>query len=380
MAFNHDLAAILLDDRDRDFARFFAGRESEIGEFKRALREAGRSKQAVFRIFQGAPGCGKTSLAAHLESVCGAEALFVQVGIEDLASRDALAARVRAVAVRAPPMWSKIAANALESLGSSLKMPPIAQAGDSLAGRAERSSTIVLHLDEAQVVDATVATVLGGLHSRGMDVPAVCLCTGLSHTEDAIRALAGMSRLAEEATTNMGRMDDAECIESTLAMLTALRADGDELDRHRVASRVAELSLGWPQHLHCAQQALCRELVRTGGAIEEARTKAVRKESERRRFRYYEARVRGTALAEWPELTAGVADAVHRHKPRLKRKLFEMCLSEIERQRLREHPAFDVHPRDFVDLMVTKGVVAYAPDGRLEMAIPSMAKWLAERH
>ena len=379
MAFNHDLATILLDDRDRDFARFFAGRESEIGKFGRALREAGRSRQAVFRIFQGAPGCGKTSLAMHLESVCGAEALFVQVGIEDLASRDALAARVRAVAVHAAPIWSKIASNALEALGSGLKMPPIAAAGDSLAGRAERSSTIVLHLDEAQIVDSTVATVLAGLHSRGMDVPAVCLCTGLSHTEDAIRALAGLSRLAEDATTNMGRMDDGECIESTLAMLLALRTGGDDDSRHRAASRVAELSLGWPQHLHCAQQALCRELVRTGGVIEEVQMEAVRKESDRRRFRYYEARVRGTALAEWPELTASVADYVQRHKPQLKRQLLEMCLSEIERQRLREHPAFDVHPQDFVDLMVTKGVVAYAPDGRLDMAIPSMAKWLAER-
>ncbi len=56
--FNRELADELLEDRDRDTARFFAGRDDEIQRFDAAVREAQRSKQAV-RFYLGAPGCGK---------------------------------------------------------------------------------------------------------------------------------------------------------------------------------------------------------------------------------------------------------------------------------------------------------------------------------
>ena len=234
MSFNADLADELLHARDRDTARFFAGRGAEIDRFDAAVREAAGSRQALFRIFQGAPGCGKTSLAAHLRRARAAETLFIDLGVEDFADREALAARVRLIASNAAPMWAKVAATGLEALGSRLKMAAAAEAEaahGALADRVIGKATLVLHMDEAQTIDETARNVLVGLHTRGMGVPTVCLFTGLSHTESRIRSLDGLSRLASNATINMGRMSDAECADSTRMMLGVLAPNGTRAER-----------------------------------------------------------------------------------------------------------------------------------------------------
>ena len=57
---------------DRDRARFFTGRTSEILSFLDCLTEArdsvtkGIAPSSMIRIYQGAPGCGKTSLINYL--------------------------------------------------------------------------------------------------------------------------------------------------------------------------------------------------------------------------------------------------------------------------------------------------------------------------
>ena len=77
MPFDRDLATELLHSSDRDVARFFAGRETEVRAFEAAIRSAGTKPRAQFRIFQGPPGCGKTSLAHHLAETCFDKLLFV---------------------------------------------------------------------------------------------------------------------------------------------------------------------------------------------------------------------------------------------------------------------------------------------------------------
>ena len=95
MAFDGDLAHDLLIDDDRDYARFFAGRAAEIESFNGAVEQAGQKEQAVFRIYRGAPGCGKTSLANPLMANRSVDLLFVALDNEDLASREALTTRIK---------------------------------------------------------------------------------------------------------------------------------------------------------------------------------------------------------------------------------------------------------------------------------------------
>ena len=93
MAFDRDLAAKGLRSDDRDIAPYFTGREAEIAAFDNAVAAAGDKPLALFRIFQGPPGCGKTSLAAHLAEIRARETVFVPCAMADLADGRALAAR-----------------------------------------------------------------------------------------------------------------------------------------------------------------------------------------------------------------------------------------------------------------------------------------------
>ena len=67
MAFNRELAEELANaQRDRDRARYFAGRVAEIDAAESAFAEARKYTQTAFRVFTGAPGCGKSSLLTHI--------------------------------------------------------------------------------------------------------------------------------------------------------------------------------------------------------------------------------------------------------------------------------------------------------------------------
>ena len=243
---------------DRDEAPFFAGRAAEIRHFDAAVDQARRrgpyNPRSLFRIFQGAPGCGKTSLVTHLQRIRD-DLMFVAMEPADFVTRDAVTTRVlQHVARRASG-----AGQALSwGLGAVAAMVRAGEAGDelrkALAGRDARKATILLHIDEAQRIPPTADGVVS-LHTRGMEggVPTVCVFTGLSHTAGRIRAVEGMSRLADEAIVNMGRMSDDECKASTLAMLATVGATGDH---ETAAARTFGLAFGWPQHLTGMHKAL----------------------------------------------------------------------------------------------------------------------------
>ena len=377
MAFNEDLARELLEDRDRDHARFFAGRDEEIRSFDAAVREAGRSRQTVFRVFQGAPGAGKTSLLARLREIRSDEVLFVDVAKKHLADDGALAGRVRDAAGSTA---TRIVSTVLKSIGSTLRMQP---AGDALGAAVEdktvEKSRIVLLMDEAHRVDGSVGDVLVDLHTIGLGVPAVFLFSGLGHTADRIRNLDGLSRLAENAVVHMDAMADGECEESTRMMLEELRVVGTGDEREGLAEMAAKLSFGWPQHLHCAQTAVCRELLRTDGVVVDVDADAVLGDTARRRDEYYRRRISGTALnAAGGTLTAAVVGRVTTMAapPGDEVALAGICREEMHRTGLDANPDFGSTPGEYASLLLEKGVLTPCEDGIYDVAIPSMADWL----
>ena len=90
MPFDAHLAYTIAHESDRDTARHFEGRGPEKREFRHALDNAQGHKAAQFRIFQGAPGCGKTSLANHLAEKRAHQSLFVQLDHNPIESLDAV--------------------------------------------------------------------------------------------------------------------------------------------------------------------------------------------------------------------------------------------------------------------------------------------------
>ena len=378
MAFDEDLVDLLLED-DRDRARFFAGREEAIRRFDDAIDAAGEKEQAVFRVFQGAPGCGKTSLARHLRETRGDEVLFVGVLLKHLASDDALAERVRHSAAEAGSAGARVAAVALKTIGSRLRMQPAGDAmRDALVDKALEKNKIVLHMDEAQTVDETARQTLVGLHAgEGLGVPTVFLFTGLSHTEGRLRSIRGLSRLADNAALNMGAMSEDECAQSTAAMLDEIDAAGTDKEKNRAASLVASLSYGWPQHLHCAQMALCRELKRTHGVLKEVGANTVRTESDIRRADYYRKRLADSVLDLRPDLTSSVIGTAMTERPAGRRyNLVKLCREQIEKYGLDNDPDFEASPGEFALALVERGVLSITQGNRYDVAIPSMARWL----
>lgn len=378
MAFDEDLVDLLLKEDDRDRARFFAGREEAIRKFDDAIDAAGEKEQAVFRVFQGAPGCGKTSLARHLRETRGDEVLFVGVLLKHLASDDALAERVRHAAAEAGTAGARVAAVALKTIGSRLRMQPAGDAmGDVLVDKALEKNKIVLHMDEAQTVDETARQTLVGLHAgEGLGVPTVFLFTGLSHTEGRLRSIRGLSRLADNAALNMGAMSEDECAQSTAAMLEEIDAAGTDNEKNAVASLVASLSYGWPQHLHCAQMALCRELKRTRGVLKEVATTRVRTESDSRRADYYRKRLADSVLDLRPDLTSSVVGSAMKERPAGRCNLVKLCRKQIERYGLDNDPDFEASPGEFALALVERGVLSITQGNRYDVAILSMARWL----
>lgn len=375
MAFNIQLAQELLQRRDRDTAPFFAGRQDEIRKFDAALRESEHGgEQAVFRIYQGAPGCGKTSLVDRLRRIRSEGVVFVDIRKRHLVSEDALVDRVRDALADAGSTGTRIAATVLRAIGSRLRVQPVGDAlGEVIVDKTVGRTKVALHMDEAQLIDHNEQPGLVRLHVYGLGVPTVCLFTGLSHTADRIGGIEGLSRLASNAVVNMGAMSEEECAESTSMMLDKLGVVGAKPE---AAQMVAALSHGWPQHLHGAQTALCRELLRTQGVLRDVNATEVRRESDRRRHEYYDKRLAGSVLGEWPALTAGVIARVRAERPATQPALTKVCRNELERQGLNNDPDFEVTPKEFAASLVERGVLSLTPGRRYDVAIPSMAQWL----
>ncbi len=312
MAFNAALASRIEKGGDRDVAPYFAGREREMSHFDDALVEVDyKKKQTVFRVFQGAPGCGKTSLLHHLRETRreDQDLLFVEVD-SALESRAEVLAHVVDAALARPvrsgsltesvrDALAKYSVGTVQSLG---EIACVKNAGAALRSwqkdTALEDVTVVMTFDEAQNLNRRQVKTLAEMHKIGIGLPSVLLLAGLSHTYDVLSAPNAISRLVANAAMNMGAMTDEECAESTLAMLDELGPTGGAVERRALAERVARVSHSWPQHLNRAQQALCRELGRVNGDLGRVDFARVEHDSDEARAGYYNNRLRDPAFDE----------------------------------------------------------------------------------
>ena len=379
MTFNRELADELLEDRDRDNARFFAGRDDEIRRFDAAVREAGRSRQAVFRIYQGAPGCGKTSLAEHLEAIRSASMLFVGINPNHLRSAQALIEQVYRAATEGGSWAGKAASKIAQMAGSRLRIQSTAKdLQDAIAKRSARDAGIALHLDEAHSIGTSEGEELKNLHTTGLGLPCVLLLTGLGHTLQRLTAIEGLSRLSRNAVVHMGAMAEDECAESTTKMLDKLDVVGDPAETENAAQMVAALSYGWPQHLNGAQVALCRELRRTNGVLRDVNADQVARESNQLRHDYYRDRLAHPVFSLDPRVTKRIIVEVDRRPIRTIPQLNALCDEEVTQAGLAEDPFFrEIPPGGFARTLVEAGVVTITPQRGCKVAIPSMVDWAA---
>ncbi|MCY4255278.1 MAG: AAA family ATPase [Gammaproteobacteria bacterium] len=385
MAFDKELAYNLTLD-DRDTAPFFVGREAERRSFADAARRALQKPQAVFRIFQGPPGCGKTSLAARLEQERDKRVLFFRPTDADMHSMEALLLSIRSRAMKGSKTYqaaSKTAALAVEGVKSSLLDLSVIreQIQEFIDYLATRKMRVFVHIEEAHARAKSYADTLTALHADGIspngpEVPCVVLLTGLGHTTEQLKSIPGLSRLSDKAVFEMGGLSGDECAQSTLMMLDRLEVCSSPAEREDAAGFVAELSQGWPQHLNRAQAALCEELIHTGGRLNGVDPAKVKEKSDQMRFEYYAERLDHPPLSGQSRLVKRIvaemgAAEIRTDHPELR----NFCMRVIQKHDPRGESELDKDSiQAIADTLIEKGVLSKL-GGLWKLAIPSMGDW-----
>ena len=304
MTFDRTAAQRFADQDDRDEAWFFAGRKAERGVFTAGARQAhepstdGGRPRAVFRIFQGAPGCGKTSFVRRMETE-RPDLLFVLADEPHLTDAGTLMQRIAQEALaqrKGANVVSGLAVAALEASRMKTAAETVArEAGD----RAARQAQLVVWVDEAQTVDGSCKA-LASAHKGGLGVPVLVVLSGLPTTTRRVRSIPGLSRLADAAVVDMGVMADNECAASTGMMLDAFGAEAPDTVIEKAARSTAAMAYGWPQHLTAAQKALAQALIRAEGDLLQVDMNAVAQASAMRRATYYGQRLDNGLPADEP--------------------------------------------------------------------------------
>ena len=385
--FDSAAARRFADLDDRDEAWFFAGREAERQAFAAAARQAhtpssdGGRPRAVFRIFQGAPGCGKTSFVRRMETE-RQDLLFVLADEQHLTNAGALMHRIAQEALdqnKGANIVSRLAVAALEA--SRMKTAAQAIAAEA-RDRAAKQADLVIWVDEAQTVDRTFGA-LPSAHKGGLGVPALIVLSGLPTTARNVRAIPGLSRLADGAVVEMGTMADEECAASTRMMLATLGAIAPQAAMDETSARVAAMAFGWPRHLTSAQKALTEALLAANGHLERVGWVATEHDADARRAAYYTERLDNGMPADDPALAIAIiaklgAGGTDRNMESMVDFVRDEAKTVGSRNRSRKAA------RQFLDDLIRHGVLIRrrSPTNmvldRWTVAVPSMAAWAEE--
>ena len=360
MGFDRELCRRIARGGDRNFARYFAGREDALDRFDAALEDAAEQPQTVFRLFQGAPGSGKTSLLRHLAETRADDRrlLFVPCGKPDLESHHALELCVaRAVHAAAPGK------------------PAPGFAGEpspSYGPAKDVDATIVLVHDEAQRMDDAQREVLSELHAGGLrGMKSVLLLAGLSHTASVLSEGGKISRPDRHALCEMGVLRREESVESTTRMLADVDPASTEAQRGALVEQVAAFSDDYPQHLNCAQAAMCDELLRVDGEASLVDVTRIERDTAQARAAYYMARLQDPVLGHRRDFTHKLIARIAEEQPRDTGALEALCRAAIEREKPLE---WSVPPRELAQALISKGVACETRKGYV-IPIPSMVRW-----
>ena len=377
-------ATAFVEAGDRDVALYFSGRDREIRAFHDCLErvrvgaKVGLPPRSMIRIYQGAPGCGKTSLINQLVFT-NTSVLFFRMTAYSFNNAERFVEKAIAEIQRA---IHRQAIGLDQTKLDALAKVRLNEASDVLS-RLFVGSThvppIVICVDEAQIFEMKHGRCLSDICSGGTGLPVMVLLAGLTHTQAAVTSIPGFSDLPRDSVINMGDLSDEECKESTLMLLTDIDAHGDSGEIESVAERSGSLAYGWPQHLNCAQTALCNELLRAGGELRKIDFPRVVEETTTMREEYYADRIWGTMLLHEFRLTAAVALTLSKMPKVDFSQLEDLCAKCLATPDLVARRHVNYGPGTIAQELIRRGVIALNDEGSYEPSIPSMVTWLRER-
>ena len=369
---------------DRDRARFFTGRQTEIHSFLDCLAEArdsvneGIAPSSMIRIYQGAPGCGKTSLINYLIDAYE-DMLFIKMMPSSLLDIESFKQR----AISELKDIQNKGFRAIQGIGlDALTSVEFQNTSDLLRSFFQNLSEvppIVIYVDEAQILEKKHCPCLLDIYTGAVGLPMMLLLAGLTHTRDTVTAIEGLSNLPGDSVINMGNLSEDECTESTQMLLTDFGVDGSGHEKREAARLTSSCSFGWPQHLNCAQTALSRELLKADGKLSDVDFRTVESDTQSMRNDYYAERIGGTVLRTELRLTAAVATLVADMVDVGLAELESVCSLCLQTPELVVRDPLRYEPEDIAQELIRKGVIAMNDEGSYEPSIPSMVSWLREK-
>ncbi|MCZ0943304.1 MAG: ATP-binding protein [Gammaproteobacteria bacterium] len=384
MTFNAELAQqIAFEDIPRDDARYFEGRAKEIEEFKFSLNASTRRAQAVFRIYQGAPGCGKTSLAAYLAKI-NPDTVFIKLSDRHLTDFASMMERIKSAASRQEGRYAVTATHwtavAIERLAGRALTEELQKAAQEHSTDGLR---FALHVDEAHSLKNNALDVLKELHVGGLgeadQIPCVVVLTGLGHAKEHINRHPGLTRSGDSTTINMTAMTSQECADSTMRMLTELEPDeGSVAVRQSLSDLAAEAAFGWPRHLQSAQKSICEALIEANGSALALDHNQIKARCAELRAEYYEERMKDIiAPGGDDELAQQIIAQLPKQAVRASDwQLDEFCEQVVRKLWLSDKPIPDIEKTR--ESFKENGIVE-RKDGVWALSIPSMAAWAAQQ-
>ena len=281
---------------DRSHAEFFVGRRAEFGEIERvcadalaAVRGGGpfgaepEDAPGVTRLFQGAPGAGKSCLLTEMAKRWTARALEAEgTGGPGSAFGTPLPVRLEwhvllseertaRTILKASDEEAETAARCTESGGvaAGVAAGPFRAAFrtggstapltvDLLKERMPEGGWIrpvVLLIDEIHQASADVLPVLNMLHQGNHGLPLVPVLAGLGSSRDRLREI-GLSRFTAGAVRPLGALAREEALEALDRLFKRYRVDLSDADRAGWEAWLVDRSDCWPQHLYNAMSAL----------------------------------------------------------------------------------------------------------------------------
>ncbi len=383
MTFNADLARqIAFEDIPRDEARYFEGRTKEIDNFRYSLNASTRRDQAVFRIYQGTPGCGKTSLAAHLAKTTD-DAVFIKLSRRHLTNFASMMERIKNAASEQQGRYALTAthwaAASIERLAGRALTEEVRRA---MRDHSTEGLRFVLHIDEAHSMPNNALEVLTELHTGGLgetdQIPCVVVLTGLAHTRKHVNHHPGLTRAGDGTTMNMTTMDGEECAQSTMRMLAELCPHEAPLaSRQTLANLSAEWSFGWPRHLLSAQKAISEALFETNGNFQSLNPAQLNRRCAKLRAEYYEERLKDLdAPGGDPDLVKHIVAQIAKAPPRHSERDLDALCSDEARAFWQSNEEFSGEKTR--QELIENGIVE-RQDGVWALSIPSMGAWAAQQ-
>ena len=385
----------------------FVGREDVISDILAAAERAWRpgavrhGEPKMTRIVQGAPGSGKSSVLAELQSrLLGMEAgaaprlltvsstrLTTEAGVADVLAAVAAAARTEKKG------WRAIGRDVFAHIRRDVDGVSVAGAGVTLRAKdmpdpaalaalektlpgGEWPRPVILAVDEAQNLPSDKHTPAGqlfcGIHEADTGLPLTLVFAGLGDTPER----AGELGLTRGLTLHpLGSLSDAETGDLMRGFCDrfGIETAGAE-DRLTALAAPCE---GWPRHLHFALQAFGAAALETGGAAARIGWDGVFAAAAGSRRAYYRAQ-QDMAMRESGNLVGAVMFELDRNLSAME------IISLIERKASESRPegGWSLPPgtgaRSFRRHLVHQGALQTDEAGRFHCPIPSFRSFLID--